>query len=125
MPINYSLNSHYPESILIRKFEGQVELRDILNSWNYMMKNNLLTNRVIGIINDLRDCELKMNMDNFELLINFLKSNSRFTSIKLAVISNNPEVVKFPSFAEKFVPELSIKPFTTEEAAVHWIEMNI
>ncbi len=121
MSILYEKHAAYPESILIRKFEGSVEVDDIIASWEYLFSQNLLNEKVKGVINDISDCNLHMNMDSFQKLISYLKGHEAFTWIKLAVICLDPEKIVFPMIGETKVKEIGIKAFTTIGAAESWI----
>lgn len=125
MPITYVLDSNYPQSILVRQFENTVRLNDILSSWQFMENEKLIKPHVIGIINNLKNCQLEINMDDFGQLITFLKSHEQFKNLKLAVITENPDATLFPSYAEKFITDLNIRPFSSYEAALTWIEKDI
>ncbi|MDX1828661.1 MAG: hypothetical protein R3342_03850 [Lutibacter sp.] len=125
MSIIYEKHDLYPESILIRKFIGKVSLNDIIDSWEYLLVNKLTNKKTKGVINDLSDCELTMDMENFKTLINYLKKKDCFKEIKLAVITGSPQTMIFPFLGEEHEKELKIKPFSTMEAAVNWISMDL
>jgi len=121
MSILYKTDVRFPDSILVRNFTGVVEVDDIIRSWEYLLGSDLLRENIIGVINDLSDCELRMNISAFQTLIAFLKENDRLKKIKLAVVSSNPKIVVFPALGEQKEHNLRIKPFTTIEAAEYWI----
>lgn len=121
MSIDYKKIYLYSDSILIRKFSGSVNLEEIIESWDYLIQNDLLTEKQKGVINDLSRCQLDMNMQSFEKLISYLKSNDIFKSVKLAVITDSPDKIVYPLMGEMQIKELRIKVFATFEAAVDWI----
>lgn len=121
MSIEYVKHNLYPESILIRNFIGKVDVNNIIDSWEYLHKNNLIDINIKGIINNLTGCELIMDMESFKILIAYLKKEDSIKKIKLAVISDIPETIVFPFLGENQESELKIKPFSTMEAAVNWI----
>jgi hypothetical protein len=125
MSIFYEKHVLYPESILIRNFIGKVSLKDIIDSWEYLHVNNLIDNKVKGVINNLSGCELIMDMENFKTLIDYLKKQDYIKEIKLAVITDTPKTMIFPFLGEEQERELKIKPFSTMEAAVNWILMGL
>jgi hypothetical protein len=107
--------------VLVRKFHGKVNVEKIISSWNYLINNNLLTEKHLGVVNDLRDATLEMNTNCFQELINYMKENPIFLKLKLAVVCDTPEKIVFPTLGEYTVKELWIKPFSTFEAAVEWV----
>ncbi|MFC2090224.1 hypothetical protein ACFLT1_05560 [Bacteroidota bacterium] len=121
MTILYEKHSAYPDSILIRKFTGTIEVENIIDSWKYLLESELLTSKVMGVINDISGCELVMNMASFQVLIDYLKQQPIFRNLKLAVICTDPKTIVFPMIGERQEKDLGIKPFTTLEAAERWI----
>ena len=121
MEISFYKHDTYPDKILVRDFFGKVDVETIIESWNYLLDNELLTQSHVGVINNLLGCELQMNFDSFQTLLNFLKSKRIFRKLRLAVICHNPENIVFPTIGEFEEKELKIKPFTTEDSAINWI----
>jgi hypothetical protein len=121
MKIEYAKYQYHSEFILIRKFYGPIDIKDITDSWDYLIENNILNETHKGVINDIRDAELNMNVHSFEKLINYLKKQEIFQRIKLAVVCDTPGKVIFPILGNTMNPDLKIKPFSTIEAAANWI----
>ena len=123
MGISYIQHDVFPDNILIRKFHGTVSADEIIESWKYLCHNNLISSEIKGVINDLDDCELNMNMVSFGKVLKYMKQTRELKSIKLAVITNIPKQIIFPSFGELESIELKIRPFSSMNAAVNWIMM--
>jgi hypothetical protein len=121
MSIDYKKIYLYSESILIRKFSGAVNVDEIIDSWEYLINNNMLSAKQKGVINDLSRCKLDMDMEGFTRIVSYLKSKELFKSIKLAVVTDSQEKIVFPLMGEMQVTELKIKVFATLEGAVDWI----
>jgi hypothetical protein len=121
MKIEYEKYHYRSEIILMRKFHGQIDIKDITDSWDYLIKNNMLSETHKGVINDIRDAELNMNVRSFGILLNYLKEHDIFHKIKLAVVCDTPGKIIFPMLGDSMSPDLKIKPFTTIEAASDWI----
>lgn len=121
MSINYRKHEMYPESILIRDFEGKVSVHEIIESWENIIENKLIKDSTTGIINNLSGCDLNMNMTSFSKLISYLKKHEIFSRIKLAVVCDKPGTIIFPILGERKERDLKIKPFSTMEAAVDWV----
>lgn len=107
--------------VLLRKFHGVVVVEDIITSWEYMFKNDMITDRHIGVVNDLVDATLEMKIGCFNKLLDYMKKNPVFFRLKLAVVCDTPDKIIFPVLGEFKVKELRIKPFTTYKAAISWI----
>ena len=121
MSIYYRNHEEYPELILIRDFTGKVGVEDIIESWEYIVSNDLIKDTTIGVINNLSGCELQMDMDGFKTLMVFLRKQEYLKRIKLAVLCDTPDIIVFPALAEKKEHELRIKPFSTMDAAESWL----
>ena len=124
MNIRYEKHDLYPEAILVRNFIGVVGVKEIIESWTFLIENNLVTESLKGVINNLNGCDLSMNMESFKTLITFMKEQDCLKRIKLAVICDNPKTIVFPLLGQTEENELNIRPFSSIEAAVHWIMNN-
>ncbi|MGV8946828.1 MAG: hypothetical protein ACOH1N_10405 [Lutibacter sp.] len=125
MNVIYKKHDLYPESILIRKFIGKANSSDIIKSWEYLCQNKLIDKNIKGVITDLLECELSLDMESFETVLDFMEKQDCIKEIKCPVISNNSKTIIFPFLSEKHRSNLKIKPFSTMEAAVNWIIMNV
>lgn len=121
MNVLYEKHDIFPTSILIRKFIGRTCSTDIINSWEYLLKNNLIDSHIKGVITDLRDCDLNLDINSFESVLCYMLERESLKKIKCAVISNSPKIIVFPFLAEKLSSELKVKPFSTLEGATNWI----
>ena len=111
----------YPDLFLIRDFSGAVSVEEIIDSWEYVVANNLILDTTIGIINNLSECDLQMDMDGFNTLMEYLREQEYLKNIKLAVLCDNPRTIIFPKLAESREQDIRVKPFSTMEAAVNWL----
>ena len=121
MGISYRKHHLYPESILVRDFTGKVGVQDIIKSWDYIIEHKLIEDTTKGVINNLSACDLQMNLESFDTLIAYLKEQKQLSSLKLAVICDNPRTIVFPTLGEAKERSLQIKPFSTMEAARNWV----
>lgn len=121
MKFNYSWHKEFPDSILIRDFKGKVNVEEIIKSWTYLLENEMISSKTKGVINNLIGSQLDMNMESFKTLISFLRENDQINRLKLAVLCDNPETIVFPILGQHREHDLSIRPFSTEKAALDWI----
>ena len=118
-------HTHYVESnIVFRKLEGNFKLNDIVESWKKIL-NELKNKQVIGIINDITNANLEMELREVDKIISFFKEHSSiFDNVFIAVVTDNPKTIVFPTIAAIKNPYLKIKTFSSEEAAKMWILDN-
>jgi len=121
MSIKYKKIDSINGIILVRDFVNVVGFEEIIESWEYLIKNNMLKDNVMGVINDLRDCELNMDMKKFETLITYMQTQNHLKGMKLAVVCDLPGKLVFPMLAESRNNDLKIKGFSTISAAEVWI----
>ena len=120
MTVVYEYFKWHSSEILLRRFAGEITAEDIINSWEYLINNDILTREHIGVLNDIREADFKMNMETFKVLLKYLRDHDIFSGMKIAVIVDSPEKVIFPMVGAD-ATGLNIKPFATPEAAAHWI----
>lgn len=125
MSIKHSQHKAYPDTVLVRTFKGEVSTDDIIASWKHLIEHNLITKNIKGVLNDLEDCDLCMNMDGFRILMDYMKEQKPLEGIKIAVVTNSPKRIIFPALGETNEKPLNIKPFSTFAAAVEWISGEI
>ena len=125
--MSYLLKKHdlYPELILIRDFSGTVNAKELIDSWNIIIENNANNKKLKGIINDLTNCELQLDLDGFTTVMEFMNKQEFLKKIKIAVLSESSNQIVFPFLAQKNEKQLNIKPFSTMDAATNWIIINL
>ena len=125
--MSYFIKRHdlYPELITIRTFSGTVNSKEIIDSWKSIIENNVNNKNLIGIINDLTNCELQINLDSFKNILDFMNKQDFLKKLKIAVIRESPNQIIFPFIAQKNEKDLNIKPFSTMNAATNWIIINL
>lgn len=120
MTISHQNIEYSSEEVLVRKFDGTVNVEDIIESWEYLIENDILKDKHKGVINDISSCELGLNSESFRKLMSYLRMNPLLKKLKLAVVCDSAKNIVFPVLAED-EEELHVKPFSTFEAALRWI----
>ncbi len=77
MNIQYKKHGKYPDSILVRNFRGRINVYEIINSWKILEENNRITGETKRVINNLTECDLTMNIEDFKVLMKYLKEHKR------------------------------------------------
>ena len=118
--VEYKIVNRKDLKVIIRRFSGDVQVEDILHSFNHIRKK-LLDDQVIGIVTDFDDSNLRVNLTDLKQVIQYLKSTPDYHKVKLAVIVNTPYKTVLPLFAQAKTKEAVIKPFSSIDAAIGWI----
>lgn len=121
MSIEHPKKHLYPDSVILRKFEGKVSADEIMQSWQDLEADNRFTNDIQGVLNDLEDCELTMDIKGFKRLMSLMLKKDYIHNIRIAVVTNSTRNIIFPTLGETQFRDLKIKPFSTIQAAVDWI----
>ena len=121
MSISFSKHPKYPDQILTRTFSGAVNSSDIINSWEQLRAQHLITPNILGMVNDLTNCDLELDLNQFKEITTYLKSYKKLKSIKLAVVTSSPDIIVFPMLLESLHKTLNFKAFSTFEAAENWV----
>jgi len=94
---------------------AQVSLKNLLSSYPDLKSYK-------GIITSFLDAHMKQGDGNLNVVVEFLKSHmDQLKDLKIAVVENTPLVTNTIIVSQK-VKSLQIKPFSTFEAAMSWIQ---
>ena len=118
--VKYEIVKSQDSNIIIREFYGVVQAEDVINSFEYIFKKYDIEN-IDGIATDFDQAKFAMNLKQFQAVLNYINKNPILFKIKMAVIVNTPKKIIFPILAKTMLKKLNIKPFTTRNAAVVWL----
>jgi hypothetical protein len=121
MNITHSKDKNSDSNIIMRRFSGKVCVDDIINSWQEIERQQLICKDTIGVINDLRDCELCLDMNGFKELMAFLQEQDYLTGLKLSVVTSKPAAIIFPIMAEIKQTNFMVKAFSDIDESKNWI----
>ena len=114
---------HEQDGVIIRRFTGQVQFDDIIESWNRLFTNYNKLKDYKGILTSFLDADIKHEDSNLNVLVEFLKGHlDQLRDLKIAIVMDTPMVTNTIIVGQR-VKSLQIKPFSTEEAAMRWIEL--
>ena len=116
----HKIIKHDDSEYIFREFKGVISIEEIMDSFVYMLNENMIGHNCSGILTDLRDAEIDFNMNTFKKLLIYIKSNPRLIGLKIAVVVDSAEKIVFPMIASN-EPGLLIQPFSTIELATRWI----
>lgn len=111
------------DKILVREARGRVTFPDIYKSWQELITSGRLNDSLIGIINDFRELELDVTINDVNDILELIDENfDFFKNIKIAVVVDSYKNIVFPMIVEKISKKARIKPFSTIEAAEDWVK---
>lgn len=109
--------------IIIREFYDEIKAEDIINSFEYLFQK-YDSDKISGIISDFDNAKFAMNLNQFQAVLKYIDQTPKLYKIKLAVIVDTPKKIVFPILAKTKLKKLRIKPFSSKEAAIIWVNKN-
>ena len=109
------------DGVIIRRFTGEFEFEDILDSWNTLLTRYPRLEDYNGILSNFLEASIEHQDANLNVLVEFLKSKlEELKDLKIAIVMDTPLVPNTIIVGQR-VKSLQIKPFSTVEAAMSWI----
>ena len=109
------------DGVIIRRFTGESNFEDIMESWNLLLTRYPNLQEFKGILTVFLDAELNHEDRNLNVLVEFLKNSlDQLKDLKIAIVMDTPMVTNTIIVGQQ-VKSLQIKPFSTVEAAMQWI----
>lgn len=113
---------HEQDGVIIRRFSGEVCFEDMMESWRKLIATYDNLQNYKGILTSFLDADIKEEDKNMNILVEFLLGYvDQLKDLKIAVVEITPLVTNTIIVSQK-VKSLQIKPFSTIEAAMYWIE---
>ena len=108
--------------ILFKYYYGNIDLSDIIISWEDAIENNVIPKETKGFILDYRQASFTINVDDYVLIADFYKNHlDIFKNLKIAILTEKPKDVVIPLLVESKDDGYFSKPFYTLEAAIAWV----
>jgi hypothetical protein len=109
------------DNVILRRFKGDVNYQDILNSWDDILTKFEDLTAYNGLISDFLEADMNHEDKNLNELVDFLKNHlDRINGMKLAIVMDTPHVTRTIMMDQR-MKSLHIRPFTTRKAALDWI----
>jgi len=113
---------HEQNGVIVRRFSGEVRFEDMMESWNKLLASYTNLRDYKGILTNFLDAEIIHEDNNMNVMVEFLKDYiDQLKNLKIAIVMNSPMVTNTIIVGQR-VKSLQIKPFSTVEAAMQWIE---
>lgn len=111
------------DGIIIRSFNGDVYLQDIIDSWDEVFTQFDDLSVYKGVITDFQKAKLHHEDQNMNILVDYLKGYiGRMNDLKIAVVMDSPHVTNTIMLGQK-MKHMHIRPFTTLNAAMDWVKV--
>lgn len=120
MKIQVDFNSS--REIFYKYYSGEVSFYDFEKSWYDLIRNSSYLAEVKGFLLDYRNATLALPLNELYKISDFFLSHKKiFGDKKIAFVATTPEQVIIPVLVGEQDNDYQIRPFSTIEAAEHWI----
>lgn len=107
--------------VIFRRFSGDICIDDMIQSWKEIFASYDDLGAYRGIVTSFLEANIKHDESNFNVMLEFLKDYlERITGMKLAIVMDTPRFTSTIIMNQK-MKNMHIRPFTTVDAAVEWI----
>jgi len=111
------------DKIILRHFKGDVFLQDIIDSWEEVFAAFSDLSLYKGVVTNFLEAELHHEDHNMNILMDYMKDYiERMNDLKIAVVMDSPHVTNTIMLGQK-LKHMQIRPFTTQQAAIDWINL--
>ncbi|NOR88232.1 MAG: hypothetical protein GQ527_11535 [Bacteroidales bacterium] len=118
--ITYSVE----DLIIIRKFYGDITIKELKLSLKYMIDNKLITQNQKGVISDFSDAKFLVNGKDLLLLKDlYLKHYGILGGLRFAQVITTPKIAETMLFKIKN-SDVMTQSFSTMKAARKWINQE-
>jgi hypothetical protein len=109
--------------ILFKYHYGKVDVKKIIDSWEYARTNKIIPKGTKGIVVDFRNAEMKIENSEYIEISNFFNQNlDLFGKLKIAIVTiDSPKHIIVPILVSNKEVGYRSKPFLTMEGAIKWI----
>ena len=110
------------DGVIMRRFSGEVCFEDMIESWNRLLTSYPNLKQYKGILTNFLEADIKHEDNNLNGIVEFLKGYlDQLKDLKIAIVMDTPMVTNTIIVGQR-VKSLQIKPFSTVEAALKWID---
>jgi len=118
--VSYEYLTFDDKEVIIRRFVGNLTIKDIADSFKYLINEGKITNNCKGIVNDLCLANFNPKMSDFKNLLKVVYATSILRKLKLAAVVLSADRNAFP-FIVKLISGLNAQPFKDINDAIDWV----
>jgi len=118
--VSYEYLTFDDKEVIIRRFVGNLTIKEIADSFKYLINEGKITNNCKGIVNDLCLANFNPKMSDFKNLLKVVYATSILRKLKLAAVVLSADRNAFP-FIVKLISGLNAQPFKDINDAIDWV----
>ena len=117
----YTVRGHLGKNLLFRSFSGKLTADMEIDMLQYAIDKGLVTEKIRGMVLDMREADFNLKVTEIEQILDYVYNQKSLARLKFALIADTPQKVIQPLLGEMLNKQVKLKPFSTEEAAMHWV----
>lgn len=122
MEENFTFQFDSSLGIFFKYYFGPITLEDIGDSWEHVIKNQLIPEGTRGFVLDYRNAEINIPPARHTHIADFYKNHLEiFNNTKIAILTDNPKNVVISILVESKDEGYKSRPFSTMESAIRWV----
>jgi hypothetical protein len=119
---NINFNFEFQTGILTKRHIGEITILDIIDSWEWAFKTELIPDGTKRFLLDYREAIVHETLKSSESIVKFYHNNiDQFRDSKFAIVSENPKNVALSMLVQKQDSNYQSRPFSTIEKAIDWL----
>ena len=116
------IDIHEQNGVIVRRFKGDICFEEMIESWKLLLVKYPNLEAYKGVLTSFLGADIKHEDNNMNVMVEFLKGHlNKLKDLKIAMVMDTPMVTNTIIIGQR-MKSLQIKPFSTEEAALQWIE---
>ncbi|MBN1112519.1 MAG: hypothetical protein JXA53_06335 [Bacteroidales bacterium] len=118
--VSYEYLTFGGKEVIIRKFVGKLTIKEVADSFKYLIDEGKITDKCKGIVNDLTFAHFNPKMRDFKSFLKIVYATPILRKLKLPAVVLSAERNAFP-FIVKLISGLNAQPFRNTNDAIDWI----
>ncbi len=119
---NIDYNFEFKTGILTKHHIGEIIISDIIDSWEWAFKTELIPKGTKMFLLDYREAIVHDTLRSSESIVKFYHNNiDQFRDSKFAIVSENPKNIALSMLVQKQDSNYQTRPFSTIEKAIDWL----
>ena len=118
-----SLEYDSSKSVLLKTYFGNISFDDFVASWTEILSASDFSEKLAGVILDFSEAYFDFPANDNEKVVRFFIRNFRFFGkYKIGIVANNPHNIVVAMLIARAETSYCLRPFTTLNAALFWVQ---
>ncbi len=91
--IKYTSKTFSGVKVLFRNFKGRLTIEEETKSLDFAVSNGLITEKVEGMVLDMRSAEFDFNPEDAHQIIDFVSRDALLANLKYAILVDSPDQI--------------------------------